>query len=69
MSSTIIVIDEDAFFREKVAGYLQQYAELTVIYQADDARTGEAAALKYRPAIALIALSLPDCGESPWREL
>lgn len=60
ISTTIILIDEHQTFREKTSRFLQQFSDFAVVGEADDAREGERLALRQKPDIAVIDLSLPD---------
>jgi two-component system nitrate/nitrite response regulator NarL len=59
MAASVLIIDDDPWFRGLAVRLLEANG-LTVAGQAEDARTGVAAAEALRPDAALVDVGLPD---------
>ena len=59
MSTSVLVVDDDATFRELAARMLERMG-LSVVGEADTVASATAAARKLRPRAALVDVALPD---------
>jgi len=59
MSTSVLVVDDDATFRELAARMLERMG-LSVVGEADTVASATAAARKLRPQAALVDVALPD---------
>jgi CheY-like chemotaxis protein len=59
MSGSVLVVDDDADFRE-LAGRLLAASGLTVVGEADSVAAGRTAAVQLKPSAILVDVELPD---------
>jgi CheY-like chemotaxis protein len=59
MSGSVLVVDDDADFRE-LAGRLLAVIGLTVVGEADSVEAARTVALELKPSAALVDVELPD---------
>ncbi len=60
MKRKVIIIDDHALFRESLQQLLSRSTDFEVVGMAGDAREGERIAMRLKPDLAVIDLSLPD---------
>lgn len=60
MKHKVIIVDDHALFRKSLKQSIDQYAEFKVVGMAGDSREGEEIAMRLKPDLAVIDLSLPD---------